>query len=469
MEQWASQVMQQAQQARRAQAAITRAYWDQRVMPTLHSAYRWMRESQVETGALEIVAEQWEQLWQHAQHIYGLHFMTNAGAYESLERLADLYESFTPDAKPSDALMLTQGLDGELQRVQSDLYRLSAQARALPAIATYIEAHRDASVDDLQHVADGAQWVNALQHFLDRHGHLGQAFEDVHEPSWTEEPARVIAEVRKRLLHPSADPETLRQQLAAHSDVLAEQTRARLQDQPDLLQKFAEALTLARDVGRLTEDHNYWIDRMLHAHARRFMLAVGERMTAAGMLAIADDIFYLHRGEVTDALRAPCDWRARVNERRSDHARWQTLQPPPRLGAPPPNAPVASRFGGPVNLENTADTLRGVGACIGVARGPARVVLSPNDFAKVQPNDILVCPASNPTWVPLFGIIAGLVTNTGGVLSHAAVVAREFGVPAVVGTGNATHVIRDGQLIEVDGSACVVRVLDEGRKTKDER
>lgn len=85
--------------------------------------------------------------------------------------------------------------------------------------------------------------------------------------------------------------------------------------------------------------------------------------------------------------------------------------------------------------------------------------MAPEDFVTVQTGDVLVCPSSNPSWVPLFGIIAGLITNTGGVTSHAAVVAREFGVPAVVGTGEATRLIRNGQQVEVDGTMGEVRLL----------
>jgi pyruvate,water dikinase len=87
------------------------------------------------------------------------------------------------------------------------------------------------------------------------------------------------------------------------------------------------------------------------------------------------------------------------------------------------------------------------------------VTLSPDDFARVQPGDIIVCPSSNPSWVPLFTIAAGLVTDTGGVLSHAAVVAREFGLPAVVGTGDATSRIADGRMVELDGTTGDVRLL----------
>jgi len=104
-------------------------------------------------------------------------------------------------------------------------------------------------------------------------------------------------------------------------------------------------------------------------------------------------------------------------------------------------------------------TLRGTGASAGVVRGRARVVLGPEDFDRVLRGDIIVAPASNPGWVPLFSIAAGFVTDTGGVLSHAAVVAREFGLPAVVGTGDGTKRITDGRIVEIDGAAGLVRFV----------
>jgi pyruvate,water dikinase len=87
------------------------------------------------------------------------------------------------------------------------------------------------------------------------------------------------------------------------------------------------------------------------------------------------------------------------------------------------------------------------------------VALTPEDFPRIRPGDVIVCPSSNPSWVPVFAIAGGLVTNTGGLVSHAAVVAREFGLPAVVGTGDATARIADGRLVEIDGSAGTVRLL----------
>jgi pyruvate,water dikinase len=186
-------------------------------------------------------------------------------------------------------------------------------------------------------------------------------------------------------------------------------------------------------------------------------MRVGERLVGSGVMDRADDILYLRRAEVPELLRASRDCRELIAGRQADHRHYSAIRPPLQVGKP--KAPEdGGRFSG-ARFESTDDAvLRGTGASAGVVRGPARVVLGPQDFDSVQPGDIVIAPSSNPSWVPIFVIAAGLVTNTGGVLSHAAVVAREFGLPAVVGTGDATIRIRDGQTVELDGTTGVVRL-----------
>src|SRR5207302_708111 len=115
-------------------------------------------------------------------------------------------------------------------------------------------------------------------------------------------------------------------------------------------------------------------------------------------------------------------------------------------------------FGQPV-AESGPHELRGHAASPGVARGPARVVRSRGDAEQVRPGDVLVTSAAGPDWTPLFSVISGLVTEVGGVASHAAGVAREYGLPAVTGAAGATRVIGDGDLVEVDGARGVVHIL----------
>lgn len=450
----------QSKAARQAQSRVVREYWDKKVLPALFATYGWLLTVPVERMALTELAEIWDELWQRQlPYLWGLHFMTNAGSYQALNDLVDLYESIVDGAAPGEALRLVAGQPNDLHRVQKDLHALAEHARALPAVAEAIVDDPDLALDRIASLPGGGEYLGRLETFMIAHGHLGQPFDDIAHPSWQEDVGLLLREVRKRLTHPQEDPELRRQRHAAEADELAARMRHRLAGDPARLREFDQALAHARAVGPLTEGHNYWLDRMLQAHAHRFTRRVGRRLADAGTIDEYRDIFFLHAAEVSAALRLPVDLGALVDERKTVLHRWARVRPPKHLGKPPEPPLVPGRFDAPAPIQFDGALLRGVGASSGHGRGPVRIVRSSDDFGRVQPGDVLVCPSSNPSWVPLFGIIAALVTDTGGVLSHAAVVAREFGVPAVVGTSEATQRLRDGQQVEVNGATGEVTII----------
>jgi phosphoenolpyruvate synthase/pyruvate phosphate dikinase len=148
--------------------------------------------------------------------------------------------------------------------------------------------------------------------------------------------------------------------------------------------------------------------------------------------------------------------------------RYADITPPPALGSMPPGPPPESAMtrlmvkfsGAPVAPSENPSEVRGSAGSAGKVVGVARVVSSLDDAARIQPGEILVAQTTAPPWTPLFASVAAVVTDSGGMLSHCAVVAREYAIPAVVGTGTATKAIADGQTIEVDGDEGVVRILD---------
>lgn len=450
----------QAKAARQAQSRAVLEYWEKKVLPALLATYGWLQTAAVERMALPELGEMWDELWQRQlPYLWGLHFMTNAGSYQALNDLADFYEANTDGASPGDAMRLVAGLPNDLQRVQQDLYALAEQTRALPDVAKAISDDPDLALDRIASLPGGGAFLGALERFVAAHGHLGQPFDDLAFPSWQEDINLLLRELRKRLTHPQESPEHRRAAQAAEADVLAAAMRSRLAGDPARAAEFERLLVHARTVGPLTESHNYWLDRMLQAHTHRFVRRVGRRLGDAGVIDEYRDAFFLHAAEVSACLRLPVDLRALVDDRKAVLQRWGRVRPPKRLGAAPEPSPVQGRFDAPQQAQTDGTRLKGLAASPGVRRGPVRVVRSPDDFGRVQPGDILVCPSSNPSWVPLYGIIAALVTDTGGALSHAAVVAREFGVPAVVGTGEATQRLRDGQQVEVNGATGVVTIL----------
>ncbi len=220
-------------------------------------------------------------------------------------------------------------------------------------------------------------------------------------------------------------------------------------------------MTVAQAVAPLTEEHNYHLDRQIQGNMHRLLIAIGTRMARDGQLDAAGDIFFFHVEEISAALRAGERLQARARERAAEYASWQRLRHPRTLGAPPPaNAPIVRADLLLVTKQDDPTVVKGFAASAGVRRGAVCIVRGPQDFDKLKAGGVLVCRSSNVSWVPLFTIAGAIVTDVGGSLSHAAVVAREFGVPAVVGCGVALATLRDGELVEVDGDRGTIRKLD---------
>jgi phosphohistidine swiveling domain-containing protein len=442
----------------RSRIEPTDAYWRESLVPELRELYDRMAGVPVEAGSGNEVAAGWEAAWQALERAWAIHFDVILGPYQVMDDLADAYEVATPGAPPGEALRLAHGVRHELLDVELGAEQLAAVIAASPALSDVLSAGIR-SLEALREQPGGPELITALEAFLEQHGHLGQSVDDLSLPSWAEEPGNLLAELAKRLERTPEPAEERRARLEREAEELAGAARTRLAGRPADLEQFERALRYAREIGFLTEVHNYWIDRKSQAWMRMLAMRVGHRLVREGVIGEAGDVLYLHRHEIAQLLRHSVDRRPLVDERRSEHGRQQRITPPRYIGKPPPALPDADRFDGTRFESTEADVLKGTGASAGIVRGPARVVLTSQEFDRIRPGDIIVCPSSNPSWVPVFTIAGGLVTNTGGVLSHAAVVAREFGLPAVVGIANATTTIQDGQTLEIDGTAGTVRLL----------
>ena len=444
----------------RAYALVSDAHWREEALPELKAIERGMRTIDVDGLSPDELAAAWDAAWTATARAWAIHFKVIRGAYQVTEDLADLYERAVPGpAAARDALGLLQGGNSTLQEVEAATERLADLAQELPAVRERLMASPPPTIDDLERLEGGVAFAAALRSFLEEHGHLGQAFDDLAAPSWAEDPSIPLGELGQRLKQPPERAAARAERLRRDAAALAEVARGRLADQPGELARFEELLALATLIGPLTEVHNYWIDRMVLARMRTLAFRVGRRLGREGSIRAEDDVLYLHADEIADAIRRPGDRGALVIERRAEHDRQLAMTPPRVLGKPLKVDDDFGRFDSLARDQVSATELAGVGASAGIVRGPARVALGPDDFGRIQPGDVIVCPSSNPSWVPVFAIAAGLVTNTGGVLAHAAVVAREFGLPAVVGVTGATTLIRDGRMVEIDGTAGTVRLL----------
>ena len=236
----------------------------------------------------------------------------------------------------------------------------------------------------------------------------------------------------------------------------------------EALEEMEAANAVNLRMAPLTPDHHFYIDQGANAHLRLVLMAVGRKLVEAKRLDEPDDVMFLRYNELRSLIGSADSIAAReiVAGRRREREAAERLRPRDWVGTVTPSQlafPYLVNWGYPDRFyQRQSDDERlvtGLGASPGIVEGSARVVRTVDDFDEVRDGDILVCQMTNPAWVVLFTKIAGLVTDTGGTTSHPAVLAREFGIPAVIGTSVATTRIVTGDRLKIDGTAGRVEIL----------
>ena len=342
---------------------------------------------------------------------------------------------------------LIRGLTGlrSLEPVR-EIGRLAELARQLPP-----EARRDlALVHRAEHQARlagspaGQALLSEVAAFLDRFGYLSSNGSDFSESTWAENPEVIWRAVSRAADNPDAAAPAV---AAAAREKARERVRAQLSPVPRLvferlLASVTAAIDLREAVSLLMSEYSFQL--------RRLFLAIGDRLTARGDLATREDLFYLAYAEMTALARGelPAESaRERIAERRARLEADAQVTPPSVISGDLDLARAT------IPSAEDGTCLTGIAGSAGTVQGRARIVHDPAAApAFLGREDILVVPYSDVGWTPLFSSIGGIVAETGGQLSHAAIVAREYGLPAVVGVKNATRLIREGQPVSVDGN-----------------
>jgi phosphohistidine swiveling domain-containing protein len=314
----------------------------------------------------------------------------------------------------------------------------------------------------------------AFEEYLDRYGHRTMSY-DPGDPTLFERPALLaglLADQMRRTGDTSGRPQT-------PDDAVGDARAALAQRSEEDRSRFERVLAQARWAYGQREDNIFWLDNQPCALIRYTAVEIGRRLARRGVLARATDVVFLEEQELRDALsrKREEDQRALVARRRAERA-WVMAHPGPasygRDPGPPPDLsplPPALRLINAAELnimklmfdhgkaQDTTEGLTGVPGSPGRYSGPVRVVRDESEFAKLRPGDVLVCPITSPAWSLLFLQAGAVVTDSGGVLSHTAVIAREYGIPAVLATGQATRRLHDGDPVTVDGARGVVTVV----------
>ncbi|MHA6795172.1 PEP/pyruvate-binding domain-containing protein [Pseudonocardia bannensis] len=341
-----------------------------------------------------------------------------------------------------------------------ELWALATRLRADTAAAAALREQDPAELAArYQHGALSGVLQDGLAGFLRRHGHRAVAEIDLGVPRWSDDPAYVLGVLANYLrLVVEADPalapdaQFARGERAARAavDTVVGRVARRSRVRARLVRL---ALGRVRELAGMRETHKDFLVRVL-AEARAELANVGAELTARGLLDGADDVFFLDLEQVRTAIGG-ADLRDVVTRRREDHDQELRRRQVPRIVLSDGTQPEAVRAGAAGRGRPTDGVLAGSPASAGTVTAPARVVLDPVG-AHLEPGEILVVPSTDPGWTPLFLTAGGLVMEMGGSNSHGAVVAREYGIPAVVGVPDATLRIATGQEITVDGAAGTV-------------
>ncbi|MGI8791867.1 MAG: PEP-utilizing enzyme [Acidimicrobiales bacterium] len=308
----------------------------------------------------------------------------------------------------------------------------------------------------LRAAGDEPEFFAALHDLLAEFGRRAEGW-DVGMPRWSEMGPAFWNQLASVARPGAPDPDDAVAAGATRREALVAKVEDALADDEKALGQFRRRLEQCQPYVAVREDRAKW-QLISVGSLRGAVLRRGAALADAGLIDVADDVLFL-TPEVVDAPEAGLDRRGLIAARRSDHDRWTRLVPPTYVGGPVPE-PADGRPGpvAPPRVEDTATLLHGISGSRGVATGRARVITDLDAAHDFEPGDVLVCVMTSPPWTPLFGLAAAVVTDSGDAGSHAAIAAREYGIPCVLGTTSATTLITDGAQVTVDGDSATVTI-----------
>ena len=393
-----------------------------------------------------------------------------------------------PELDEQDVSRMVAGFEVLAFRPDDELRKLARLAVDLD-IDVLLDDPRpvDAVLKAIGEAANGQQWIAAFEEAKTPWFNYSTGSGFYHDDKvWIndlEVPFKIIARYAHTLRQGGSIDRSL-EKLHRERDEIAQGYRALLDE--DKAKGFDDLLALSRLVFPYLEEHTFFIEHWSQTVMWNKMREVGQACVHLDLIDDSEDIFFLNRFEIDQALfdavhawaigipaRAGNSLRDEIHERKAIIDVLSQNQPVLALGVPPSevNDPVFTMLYGITSaqikrwLDSSGEAandgrIRGLAGSPGVVEGKARIVHSTEDLDQVEEGDIIVCSISSPSWVSAFQIASGMVSDIGGMMSHAAIVCREYGIPAVVGTGVATRHIKNGQMMRLDGSEGLVTLLN---------
>ena len=443
-------------------------WWDNRILPEMKRNFDFIDTFDKDNASLTALAVLLEDMIDIHDRHWKIHWMLNFAQFSATMALNGAIDEIKPDADPD--------LKGRLQSSVKDRNWDSVEAlwqmkETIKGNADLEAAFKKPTASEVMTALDGSSAGKALvkdqlEPYLQEFGHKALWSHEVMFPLWVENPGPAVEAVRGYVVSDYDYPKTIKGVKDDLDKAIAECMEG---VDGEAREKLQGALDQSLKMNPLTPDHHFYIDQGTNARLRTVLLAVGRKFVEHDIIDDAEDINFLRYNELRALVGDASAYDAReiVSDRRDEHEEATTRRPPDWLGAATEEAlgfPYAGLWGFPERFYRKPPTkageITGLAASPGVIEAKARVITDQTQFNSVEEGEILVCRMTNPAWVVLFTQISGLVTDAGGTTSHSAVVSREFGLPAVVGTSVATKDIKTGDTLRVNGTTGIVEILN---------
>jgi phosphohistidine swiveling domain-containing protein len=443
-------------------------WWRERLRPEIERNFDYLDGYDTDNASfLELAVLLEDAIDIHDRH-WKIHWMLNFAQFASTQALNALLEESKGDAAGALMGRLQSSLEDRNWDSIEDLWRMKEEIKGDAELSAAFEAD---TAGDIMSALDGSERGRRFveERVVAHQKAYGYKAIWSHEfafRTWREDPAPMIEAVRGYLATDYDYPANIG---AVRDDLEAAKGEALDGADGEQGEQLRAALERSLSMNPLTPDHHFYVDQGTNARLRLVLIAIGAKLVEAGTLDDPEDVMYLRYNELRLLMadQGSFDARAATGDRRDAREAAYEKRPPSWVGTATQTAldfPYNALWGFPEKFHagepSTTGEVRGLAASPGVVEGAARYVQSLDEFGQVQHGEVLVCQMTNPAWVVLFTKISGLVTEAGGAVSHPAVVAREFGIPAVVGTTNAGERIRTGDRVRVNGTTGVVEILE---------
>jgi pyruvate,water dikinase len=405
--------------------------------------------------------------WEANRRVWEIHFETMVPTMILYGEFANSCREIGIETDDPLFRKLMQGFDNKLFQSNKEQWRLAERAVELKLDNLFLTIEAEELPSALEQSDAGRRWLEELREFLNIWGWRTSNPLAIQEPGWVEKPSLALVGIKQAVESGKPCPlDEVRMRLAAEREEVEKEVLSRVPEARRNM--FANLMKAGQRSGFYSEDHLIYFDPPAAALGHRMLAEYGRRYTERGILDEPDDILFLF----VDEIRLPIlledniDLRPLARSRKQEFEGYTKIEPEIFIGNPEKFGEMAMKdavlmtLGGPprVKPELKAD-LYGVTAARGVVEGVARVIPSIDQIGELQPGEILVTATTGPAWTPAFGIAKAVVTDAGGELAHAMIVSREYGIPCVAGTMEATMKIKTGMKIRVDGDNYAVYIL----------